>query len=123
MAARAGTPVVDLTRICGAMTMMLATWAPCDQVERRTGDDTAAGAAFRGRGGAYFLGVNATKRSVTINLAAERARIFCWTDREGRVLMTTLTRPLEKWGFGDAWFERTLQGRALLDHRLRLERP
>ena len=125
-----GTRVVDLTRILAGplCTMMLGDMgADVIKVEPPgTGDDTRGwGPPFAAGEAAYFLGVNRNKRSLTLNLAATPGqKILAGLIEKADVLIDNFKLgTLEKWGFADAWFEaHAPQGRALLDHRLRLER-
>jgi crotonobetainyl-CoA:carnitine CoA-transferase CaiB-like acyl-CoA transferase len=56
---------------------------------------------------AYFLGVNRNKRSLTVNLAAGSGqKILAGLIEKADVLIDNFKLgTLEKWGFGDAWFE------------------
>src|SRR4051794_6186664 len=108
----AGTRVVDLTRILAGplCTMMLGDMgADVIKVEPPgTGDDTRGwGPPFAAGEAAYFLGVNRNKRSVTVNLAAKPGqKILAGLIEKADVLIDNFKLgTLEKWGFGDAWFE------------------
>jgi hypothetical protein len=107
-----GTRVVDLTRILAGplCTMMLGDMgADVIKVEPPgTGDDTRGwGPPFAAGEAAYFLGVNRNKRSLTINLAAAPGqKILAGLIEKADVLIDNFKLgTLEKWGFGDAWFE------------------
>jgi succinate---hydroxymethylglutarate CoA-transferase len=107
-----GTRVVDLTRILAGplCTMMLGDMgADVIKVEPPgTGDDTRGwGPPFAAGEAAYFLGVNRNKRSLTVNLAAASGqKILAGLIEKADVLIDNFKLgTLEKWGFGDAWFE------------------
>src|SRR6266853_2944959 len=108
----AGTRVVDLTRILAGplCTMMLGDMgADVIKIEPPgTGDDTRGwGPPFAAGEAAYFLGVNRNKRSLTVNLAtASGQKILAGLIEKADVLIDNFKLgTLEKWGFGDAWFE------------------
>jgi succinate--hydroxymethylglutarate CoA-transferase len=110
----AGIRVVDLTRILAGplCTMMLGDMGadvikvePPDQ-----GDDTRRwGPPFVGAEAAYFLGVNRNKRSLTLNMAVPAGqKILAGLIGKADVLIDNFRLgTLEKWGFGDAWFEQS----------------
>ena len=108
----AGTRVVDLTRILAGplCTMMLGDMgADVIKVEPPgTGDDTRGwGPPFAAGEAAYFLGVNRNKRSLTLNMAAPPGqKMLAGLIEKADVLIDNFKLgTLEKWGFGDAWFE------------------
>src|SRR5712672_562902 len=110
--ALAGIRVVDLTRILAGplcTTMLGDMGADVIKVEPPgTGDDTRGwGPPFAAGEAAYFLGVNRNKRSVTVNLAAASGqKILAGLIEQADVLIDNFKLgTLEKWGFGDAWFE------------------
>ena len=126
----AGTRVVDLTRILAGplCTMMLGDMgADVIKVEPPgTGDDTRGwGPPFAAGEAAYFLGVNRNKRSLTLNLAAPAGPEGpCRPDRKGRRADRQLqARHARKVGLRRRLVRGACAaGRALLDHRLWLER-
>jgi crotonobetainyl-CoA:carnitine CoA-transferase CaiB-like acyl-CoA transferase len=108
----AGTRVVDLTRILAGplCTMMLGDMgADVIKVEPPgIGDDTRGwGPPFAAGEAAYFLGVNRNKRSLTLNLAkpAGQAVLAGLLGKADVVIDNFKLGTLDKWGFGDAWFE------------------
>jgi formyl-CoA transferase len=110
--ALAGTRVLDLTRILAGplCTMMLGDMgADVIKVEPPgSGDDTRAwGPPFVGGEAAYFLGINRNKRSLTLNLAAPPGQaVLKDLVAQSDVLVDNFkSGTLEKWGFGDAWFD------------------
>src|SRR5712672_1597466 len=110
--ALAGIRVVDLTRILAGplcTTMLGDMGADVIKVEPPgTGDDTRGwGPPFAAGEAAYFLGVNRNKRSVTVNLAAASGqKILAGLIEQADVLIDNFKLgTLEKWGFGDKWFE------------------
>src|SRR5712672_4477979 len=110
--ALAGIRVVDLTRILAGplcTTMLGDMGADVIKVEPPgTGDDTRGwGPPFAAGEAAYFLGVNRNKRSVTVNLAAAAGqKILAGLIEKADVLIDNFKLgTLEKWGFGDKWFE------------------
>jgi crotonobetainyl-CoA:carnitine CoA-transferase CaiB-like acyl-CoA transferase len=109
----AGIRVLDLTRILAGplCTMMLGDMgADIIKVEPpETGDDTRAwGPPFLAGDAVYFLGVNRNKRSLTLNMAVPAGqKILAGLIAKADVLIDNFRLgTLEKWGFGDAWFER-----------------
>ena len=109
----AGIRVLDLTRILAGplCTMMLGDMgADVIKVEPpETGDDTRAwGPPFLADDAVYFLGVNRNKRSLTLNMAVPAGqKILAGLIAKADVLIDNFRLgTLEKWGFGDAWFER-----------------
>jgi succinate---hydroxymethylglutarate CoA-transferase len=109
----AGIRVLDLTRILAGplCTMMLGDMgADVIKVEPpETGDDTRAwGPPFLADDAVYFLGVNRNKRSLTLNMALPAGqKILAGLIAKADVLIDNFRLgTLEKWGFGDAWFER-----------------
>jgi crotonobetainyl-CoA:carnitine CoA-transferase CaiB-like acyl-CoA transferase len=109
----AGIRVLDLTRILAGplCTMMLGDMgADVIKVEPpETGDDTRAwGPPFLAGDAVYFLGVNRNKRSLTLNMAVPAGqKILAGLIAKTDVLIDNFRLgTLEKWGFGDAWFER-----------------
>jgi succinate--hydroxymethylglutarate CoA-transferase len=110
--ALSGTRVVDLTRILAGplCTMMLGDMgADVIKVEPPgLGDDTRGwGPPFAEGEAAYFLGVNRNKRSLTLNLAAPagQAILAGLLGKADVVIDNFKLGTLDKWGFGDAWFE------------------
>jgi crotonobetainyl-CoA:carnitine CoA-transferase CaiB-like acyl-CoA transferase len=110
--ALAGTRVVDLTRILAGplCTMMLGDMgADVIKVEPPgSGDDTRGwGPPFAAGEAAYFLGVNRNKRSLTLNMAgAQGQKILAGLIAKADVVIDNFKLgTLDKWGFGDAWFE------------------
>jgi succinate---hydroxymethylglutarate CoA-transferase len=110
----AGIRVVDLTRILAGplCTMMLGDMgADVIKVEPPDhGDDTRRwGPPFVGAEAAYFLGVNRNKRSLTLNMAVPAGqKILAGLIEKADVLIDNFRLgTLEKWGFGDAWFEQS----------------
>ena len=110
----AGIRVVDLTRILAGplCTMMLGDMgADVIKVEPPDhGDDTRRwGPPFVGAEAAYFLGVNRNKRSLTLNMAVSAGqKILAGLIGKADVLIDNFRLgTLEKWGFGDAWFEQS----------------
>jgi crotonobetainyl-CoA:carnitine CoA-transferase CaiB-like acyl-CoA transferase len=110
----AGIRVVDLTRILAGplCTMMLGDMgADVIKVEPPdAGDDTRSwGPPFAGDVAAYFLGVNRNKRSLTLNMAAPAGqKILAGLVENADVIIDNFRLgTLEKWGFTDAWFERS----------------
>jgi succinate--hydroxymethylglutarate CoA-transferase len=110
----AGIRVVDLTRILAGplCTMMLGDMgADVIKVEPTSdGDDTRRwGPPFVGAEAAYFLGVNRNKRSLTLNMAVPAGqKILAGLIEKADVLIDNFRLgTLEKWGFGDAWFEQS----------------
>jgi crotonobetainyl-CoA:carnitine CoA-transferase CaiB-like acyl-CoA transferase len=108
----AGIRVLDLTRILAGplCTMMLGDMgADVIKVEPpETGDDTRAwGPPFLAGDAVYFLGVNRNKRSLTLNMAVPAGqKILAGLIAKADVLIDNFRLgTLEKWGFGDAWFE------------------
>ena len=108
-----GIRVVDLTRILAGplCTMMLGDMgADVIKVEPPgTGDDTRTwGPPFAQGEAAYFLGVNRNKRSVTLNMAVRAGqKILSDLIAKADVLIDNFKLgTLDKWGFGDAWFEK-----------------
>src|SRR5215468_8272757 len=126
----AGLRVVDLTRIlAGPLCTMILGDMGADVIKvepPETGDDTRAwGPPFLAGDAVYFLGVNRNKRSLTLNMAVPSGqKILADLIAKADVLIDNFKLgTLEKWGFADAWFERHAPApRALLDHRVRLER-
>ena len=109
----AGIRVLDLTRILAGplCTMMLGDMgADVIKIEPPgTGDDTRAwGPPFLADDAVYFLGVNRNKRSLTLNMAVPAGqKILAGLIEKADVLIDNFRLgTLEKWGFGDAWFER-----------------
>ena len=109
----AGIRVLDLTRILAGplCTMMLGDMgADVIKVEPpETGDDTRAwGPPFLAGDAVYFLGVNRSKRSLTLNMAVPAGqKILAGLIAKADVLIDNFRLgTLEKWGFADAWFER-----------------
>jgi succinate--hydroxymethylglutarate CoA-transferase len=109
----AGIRILDLTRILAGplCTMMLGDMgADVIKVEPpETGDDTRAwGPPFLASDAVYFLGVNRNKRSLTLNMAVPAGqKILAGLIEKADVLIDNFRLgTLEKWGFGDAWFER-----------------
>jgi crotonobetainyl-CoA:carnitine CoA-transferase CaiB-like acyl-CoA transferase len=109
----AGIRVLDLTRILAGplCTMMLGDMgADVIKVEPpESGDDTRAwGPPFLAGDAVYFLGVNRNKRSLTLNMAVPAGqKILAGLIEKADVLIDNFRLgTLEKWGFGDAWFER-----------------
>jgi crotonobetainyl-CoA:carnitine CoA-transferase CaiB-like acyl-CoA transferase len=109
----AGIRILDLTRILAGplCTMMLGDMgADVIKVEPPgTGDDTRAwGPPFLAGDAVYFLGVNRNKRSLTLNMAVPAGqKILAGLIEKADVLIDNFRLgTLEKWGFGDAWFER-----------------
>jgi len=109
----AGIRVLDLTRILAGplCTMMLGDMgADVIKVEPpESGDDTRAwGPPFLAGDAVYFLGVNRNKRSLTLNMAVPAGqKILAGLIAKADVLIDNFRLgTLEKWGFGDAWFER-----------------
>ena len=109
----AGIRVLDLTRILAGplCTMMLGDMgADVIKVEPpESGDDTRAwGPPFLAGNAVYFLGVNRNKRSLTLNMAVPAGqKILAGLIAKADVLIDNFRLgTLEKWGFGDAWFER-----------------
>ena len=109
----AGIRVLDLTRILAGplCTMMLGDMgADVIKVEPpESGDDTRAwGPPFLADDAVYFLGVNRNKRSLTLNMAVPAGqKILAGLIAKADVLIDNFRLgTLEKWGFGDAWFER-----------------
>jgi succinate--hydroxymethylglutarate CoA-transferase len=110
----AGIRVIDLTRILAGplCTMMLGDMgADVIKIEPpQKGDDTRSwGPPFAGDVAAYFLGVNRNKRSVTLNMAAPAGKkILAGLIENADVVIDNFRLgTLEKWGFTDAWFERS----------------
>ena len=110
----AGTRVVDLTRIlAGPLCAMMLGDMGADVIKVEppgTGDDTRGwGPPFAAGEAAYFLGVNRNKRSLTLNMAAPPGQqVLAGLIEKADVLIDNFKLgTLEKWGFGDAWFERT----------------
>ena len=107
-----GIRVVDLTRIlAGPLCAMMLGDMGADVVKVEppgTGDDTRGwGPPFAAGEAAYFLGVNRNKRSLTLNLAAAPGqKILAELIEKADVLIDNFKLgTLDKWGFGDAWFE------------------
>src|SRR5712691_11355516 len=106
-----GVRVVDLTRILAGplCTVMLGDMgADVIKVEPPGGDDTRAwGPPFAGAESAYFLGVNRNKRSLTLNLAGKpgQAVLARLIERADVLIDNFKLGTLDKWGFGNAWFE------------------
>ncbi len=105
-------PVLDLTRILAGplCTMMLGDMgADVIKVEPPgAGDDTRGwGPPFAAGEAAYFLGVNRNKRSLTLNMAAPPGqKVLAGLIEKADVSIDNFKLgTLEKWGFGDAWFE------------------
>src|SRR2546426_12120325 len=108
-----GVRVLDLTRILAGplCTMMLGDMgADVIKVEPPgAGDDTRRwGPPFVGEEAVYFLGVNRNKRSLTLNMAAPAGqKILAGLIAKADVLIDNFKLgTLDKWGFGDAWFEK-----------------
>src|SRR5262245_1320411 len=109
-----GLRVLDLTRILAGpfCTQMLGDMgADVIKVEPPgTGDDTRTwGPPFAGKESAYFLGVNRNKRSLTLNIAAKSGQeVLAALLQKSDVLIENFKLgTLEKWGFTNAWLERT----------------
>ena len=120
---------LDLTRILAGplCTMMLGDMgADVIKVEPPgTGDDTRGwGPPFAAGEAAYFLGVNRNKRSLTLNMAASPGQSACRPDRKGRRADRQLqARHARKMGLRRCLVrDACAAGRAVLDHRLWLER-
>src|SRR5215472_1179845 len=110
----AGIRVLDLTRILAGplCTMMLGDMgADVIKVEPpESGDDTRAwGPPFLAGDAVYFLGVNRNKRSLTLNMAVPAGqKILAGLIEKADVLIDNFRLgTLEKWGFGDTWFEQS----------------
>lgn len=107
--ALAGVKVLDLTRVLAGplCTMLLGDMgAEIIKVESPGGDDTRSwGPPYAGGEAAYFLGVNRSKRSITLNLATAAARdILGQMIRQSDVLVENFKAgTLDRWGFGMAW--------------------
>ena len=105
----AGIRVVDLTRILAGpyCTQALAD-AGADVLkieEPGKGDDTRGwGPPFVKGESAYFLSVNRGKRSLTLNLKAERGREILWRLLEAADVLVENFRPgtMDRMGFGEA---------------------
>src|SRR5215471_9218347 len=111
--ALAGIRIVDLTRIlAGPLCAMMLGDMGADVIKVEppgTGDDTRTwGPPFAEGEAAYFLGVNRNKRSVTLNMAVPTGqRILADLIAKADVLIDNFKLgTLDKWGFGDAWFEK-----------------
>ncbi|MEX1125834.1 MAG: CaiB/BaiF CoA-transferase family protein [Acidimicrobiia bacterium] len=112
-----GLRVIDLSRVLAGplCTQTLGDLgADVIKVERPgEGDDTRNwGPPYAGPLSAYFLGVNRNKQSVTLNLAVPEGRaVLDRLIRSGDVLVDNFKRgTLERWGFGDEWFESNAPG-------------
>jgi succinate--hydroxymethylglutarate CoA-transferase len=110
----AGIRVVDLTRIlAGPLCTMILGDMGADVIKVEPpdhGDDTRRwGPPFVEAEAAYFLGVNRNKRSLTLNMAVPAGqKILAGLIEKADVLIDNFRLgTLEKWGFGDAWFEQS----------------
>jgi formyl-CoA transferase len=108
----AGLRVLDLTRIlAGPLCAQILGDMGADVIKVEppgTGDDTRSwGPPFTGGESAYFLGVNRNKRSVTLNMATKAGQeILALLIKRSDVLVENFKLgTLEKWGFGNDWFE------------------
>lgn len=107
----AGTRVLDLTRVLAGPTcaMMLGDMgADVIKVEPPGGDDTRHwGPPFVAGESAYYLAANRNKRSMTLNLAFPKGRevLTALIGRADVVVDNFKPRTMERWGFGDGWFD------------------
>jgi len=108
-----GVRVLDLTRVLAGplCTMMLGDMG-ADVVKIESpgrGDDTRAwGPPFVEGESAYYLGVNRNKRSVVLDINADGAKEQLGRlIREADIVVDNYKHgTLDRWGFGDDWFER-----------------
>jgi crotonobetainyl-CoA:carnitine CoA-transferase CaiB-like acyl-CoA transferase len=110
-----GIRVVDLTRIlAGPLCAMMLGDMGADVIKVEPpdkGDDTRGwGPPFIGAEAAYFLGINRNKRSLTLNMAVPAGqKILAGLIEKADVLIDNFRLgTLEKWGFGEAWFEQSV---------------
>ena len=108
-----GLQVIDLSRVlagplCGMwLGDMGADVIKVEQPGR--GDDTRSwGPPFKGTESAYFLGVNRNKRSLTLDLQAERGRELLRQLVTGAdvVIDNFKLGTLDRWGLTDSWYDR-----------------
>jgi crotonobetainyl-CoA:carnitine CoA-transferase CaiB-like acyl-CoA transferase len=117
MGALEGIVVLDLTRVlAGPLATMLLGDLGADvvKVERpESGDDTRGwGPPFVGTESAYYLGVNRNKRSITLDLAADRGReVLAKMVRNVDVVIDNFKLgTLERWGLDDDWYRHNAPG-------------
>src|ERR1700755_657194 len=105
--AMAGLRVIDLTRVLGGpyCTQILADHgADVIKVEPPAGDEVRDwGPPFHGEGGAHFVGITRTKRSIGLAVASEggRAVLMKLLARADVLIENFKPGTLDKWGIGN----------------------
>ncbi len=107
-----GLRVIDLTRILAGpiCTMNLGDMgAEIIKIEQPgKGDDTRSwGPPFVAGEAAYFLGINRSKKSVTLDLKSDKGKdiLRALLKKSDVVIDNFKTGTMENWGFTDAWYK------------------